>query len=69
MSEKRLNFENAIELLRSLPNLDLQMVRNQLKRHQPDLLPKLESMLHTARQPVPSYEESRALAAPELIGL
>lgn len=60
VSEKRLNFEDAIELLRSLPNLDLQMVRDHVKRHQPDLLPKLESMVHTARQPVPSYEESRS---------
>ena len=60
VSEKRLNFEDAIDLLRSLPNLDVAAVRKQLERHQPELLPKLESMLHTALEPVPSYEESRA---------
>jgi hypothetical protein len=59
-SEKPVNGADAIELLRSQPALDLRSVRKQLERHQPELLPKLENMLHKARQPVSSYEESRA---------
>lgn len=59
-SEKELNFYDGLELIRSVPQLDLALVRRQLERHQPELLPKLEKMLSTARQPVPSYEESRA---------
>jgi hypothetical protein len=60
VSEKRLNFFDAVELLRALPHLDLQLVRRQLERHQPALIAKLEQMLTTAKQPEPSYEESRA---------
>lgn len=59
-SEKELNFYDGLELIRSVAQLDLALVRRQLERHQPELLPKLEKMLSTARQPVPSYEESRA---------
>jgi len=58
-SEKPVNFADAIELLRSQPALDLRLVRKQLERHQPELSAKLEKMLHTARQPTPSYEEAR----------
>jgi vacuolar-type H+-ATPase subunit C/Vma6 len=39
---------------------DVARIRKQLECDQPDLVPKLESRLHTARQPVASYEESRA---------
>lgn len=59
-SEKPLNFHDAVELIRSRPDLDLALVRKQLDRHQPELLAKLEKMLTMAREPVPSYEESRA---------
>ena len=45
--------------MRSAPGVDVALVREQLERHQPELVAKLEKMLHTARQPVPSYEESR----------
>ncbi|HZD19856.1 MAG TPA: hypothetical protein VE325_04220, partial [Burkholderiales bacterium] len=60
VSAQEQNFVDALNLLRSNPGLDIALVRRQLERHQPDLLPKLENMLHTARQSVPSYEESRA---------
>ncbi|MFN2645173.1 MAG: hypothetical protein ABR570_09295 [Burkholderiales bacterium] len=58
-SEKPINFADALEMLRTRPELDVALVRSQVERHQPALLTKLENMLHTARQPVPSYEESR----------
>jgi len=58
-SEKPVNFADAIELLRSQAALDLRLVRKQIERHQPELTVKLEKMLHIARQPVASYEESR----------
>ena len=60
VSHQEQNFVDALNLLRSNPGLDRGLVRRQLERHQPDLLPKLEKMLHTAQQPVPSYDESRA---------
>jgi hypothetical protein len=60
VSHQEQNFVDALNLLRSNPRLDRGLVRRQLQRHQPDLLPKLEKMLHTAQQPVPSYDESRA---------
>ena len=60
VSDQEQNFVDALNLLRSNPGLDRGLVRRQLQRHQPDLLPKLEKMLHTAQQPVPSYDESRA---------
>ena len=59
-SAQERNFVDALELIRSNPALDLVLVRKQLERHQPELIAKLEKMLSTARQPVPSYEESRA---------
>ena len=60
VSAQEQNFVDALNLLRSNRGLDISLVRGELERHQPDLLPKLESMVHTARQPVPSYEESRS---------
>src|SRR5438067_8952341 len=60
VSEQERNFVDALNLLRSNPALDIDLVRQQLGRHQPDLIAKLEKLLHTARQPVPSYDESRA---------
>jgi len=60
VSEKELNFYDAVELIRSLPGLDLALVRKQLERHDPDRVAKLEKMLTSARQPVMSYEASRA---------
>lgn len=60
VSDREQHFVDALNLLRSNAGLDIALVRRQLERHQADLLPKLEKMLHTARQPAPSYEESRA---------
>jgi hypothetical protein len=59
-SAQERNFVDALELIRSNPALDLALVRRQIEQHQPELVAKLEKMLSTARQPVPSYEESRA---------
>jgi len=59
VSEKELNFFDAVELVRSVPGLDLALVRRQVERHDPVRLPKLEKMLATAREPVISYEASR----------
>ena len=60
LSDEPRHFGDAIALLRSLPALDIGRLRRELERHQPGLLAKLEHILTTARQPVPSYEESRA---------
>ncbi len=60
VSEKELNFFDAVELIRALPGLDLALVRRQLERHDPARLSKLDRMLATAREPVLSYEASRA---------
>jgi hypothetical protein len=60
VSDREQHFVDALNLLRSNPGLDIGFLRRQVERHQPDALAKLEKMLHTARQPVPSYEESRA---------
>jgi len=62
-SEKELNFYDGLELIRSVPQLDVALVRRQLERQQPELLGKLEKMLTTARQPVVTYEEARARRA------
>jgi hypothetical protein len=59
VSDEPRHFGDAVELLRSRPPLDLGLLRKQLERHQPELLAKLEKLLATAREPVPSYEESR----------
>jgi hypothetical protein len=60
VSEKELNFLDAVELIRSVADLDLALVRRQLEQHEPALLSKLENMLTKARQPAISYEASRA---------
>jgi hypothetical protein len=60
VSSQEQNFVDALNLIRSNPALDLGLVRQQVERHQPELVAKLEKMLTTARQPVMSYEESRA---------
>lgn len=60
VSEKELNFFDAVELIRSVPGLDLALVRRQLERHEPARLAKLDKMLASAREPVISYEASRA---------
>lgn len=60
VSDQEQNFVDALNLLRSNPKLDIGRVRREVERHQPELVPKLEKMLHTAREPAPSYEESRA---------
>jgi hypothetical protein len=60
VSDEPRHFGDAIELLRSVPALDIGRLRRELERQQPELLPKLEKTLTTARQPVPTYEESRA---------
>lgn len=59
-SAQERNFVDALELIRSNPALDLALVRKQIEWHQPELVAKLDKMLSTARQAVPSYEESRA---------
>jgi len=61
VSQKEQNFVDALELIRSLPDLDLGLVRAEVERRDPALLDKLERLLNTARQPVTSYEASRAL--------
>ena len=60
VSDQEQNFVDALNLLRSNSSLDIGLVRRELERHQPNLIAKLEKMVHTARQPVPSYEECRA---------
>ena len=60
VSEKELNFFDAVELIRSVPGLDLALVRRQLERYDRARLAKLEKMLASAREPVISYEASRA---------
>src|ERR671931_2124100 len=59
-SEKPINFADAIELLRAQPDLDVALVRKQLELHQPELAERLKKIQTAARQPVPSYDESRA---------
>jgi hypothetical protein len=60
VSEKELNFFDAVELIRSVPGLDIALVRRQLERHDPARVAKLEKMLTKAREPEISYEASRA---------
>jgi hypothetical protein len=60
MSDEPRHFADAIEVLRSVPSLDVARLRKELERHQPELIAKLEKMQTTAREPVPSYEESRS---------
>ena len=60
VSTQEQNFVDALNLVRSNPGIDLGLVREQLERHQPALLVKLDALVSTAREPVASYEESRA---------
>lgn len=60
VSTNEQNFVDALRILRANLALDIPLLRGQLERHQPELLPKLEGLLTTARQPVATYEESRA---------
>jgi hypothetical protein len=60
VSSNEQNFIDAVQLLRLQAGLDLERVRKELERHDPQLLAKLEKMLATAREPVISYEASRA---------
>ena len=60
VSSRDQNFIDAVQLLRSQPGLDLQRVRKELERHDPQLLAKLEKMQASARKPEISYEASRA---------
>ena len=57
VSEKEQNFVDAIELLRANPALDIAALRGRLE---PRALEKLGTVLKTAREPVSSYEASRA---------
>jgi hypothetical protein len=60
VSSNEQNFIDAVQLLRSHAGLDLERVRKELERHDPARLAKLEKMLAAAREPVISYEASRA---------
>ena len=60
VSDEPRHYADAVEILRSLPALDIGRLRRELERKQPELIPKLEKMQTTAREPVQSYEESRA---------
>jgi hypothetical protein len=60
VSDEPRHLGDTIELLRSVPALDIGRMRRELERQQPELIPKLEKMLTTARQPASTYEESRA---------
>jgi hypothetical protein len=59
-SSKEQNAVDAVQLLRSQSGIDLNRVRKELERHDPQLLDKLEKMLASAREPEISYEASRA---------
>jgi hypothetical protein len=61
VSEKEQNFVDAVELIRSFPQVDLPLLRKSIGESDRDALAKLERILTTARQPVSSYEASRAL--------
>jgi hypothetical protein len=60
VSDKELNFHDAVELIRSVRGLDVALVRTKAEAHDPGRLAKLEKMLHAAREPEISYEASRA---------
>jgi hypothetical protein len=60
VSNKAQNTVDAVELLRAQGALDIALVRNEIERHDPALLAKLENLRTTAKQPVMSYEASRA---------
>ena len=60
VSTKEQNHVDALNLLRVRRDLDISLVRKQIERHQPELIARLDTLLNTAREPVPSYDESRA---------
>jgi hypothetical protein len=60
VSNKAQNAVDAVELLRAQGTLDIALVRSEIERHDPALLAKLENLRTTAKQPVMSYEASRA---------
>jgi len=60
VSDEPRHYADAVDILRSLPALDITRLRMELERQQPELLAKLDKMQTTAREPVSSYEESRA---------
>jgi hypothetical protein len=60
VSENEQNYVDALQLVRSLPQLDAAAVRAELEKRDPQTLAKLEKLLSTARQPASSYEASRA---------
>jgi len=60
VSTKEQNHVDALNLLRVHRDLDISLVRKQIERHQPELIARLDTLLNTAREPVPSYDESRA---------
>lgn len=60
VSENEQNFVDALQLVRSLPQLDAAAVRAELEKRDPNALAKLEKLLSTSRQPASSYEASRA---------
>ena len=60
VSDQEQHFVDALNVLRSNPDVDIRLVRREVERQEPEFLAKLEKMLHTARQPAPSYEDSRA---------
>jgi len=60
VSDEPRHYADAVEILRSLPALDIGRLRRELERKQPELLAKLDTIQARAREPVQSYEESRA---------
>jgi hypothetical protein len=60
VSNKEQNAVDAVELMRAQAAFDVARVRSEIKRHDPALLAKLENLRTTAKQPVLSYEASRA---------
>lgn len=58
-SDQPRNFADAIEMVRAGAP-DMKLVREQVERHQPELVPKLDKLINTAREPATSYEASRA---------
>lgn len=58
-SEQPRNFADAVEMVRA-GGVDMALVREQVERHQPELAPKLDRLINTAREPAMSYEASRA---------
>jgi hypothetical protein len=60
VSDEPRHYADAVEIVRSLPALDVEQLRRELERKQPELIGKLEKLQTTAREPIASYEESRA---------